>query len=76
MNLKDFLTATETSVSATIEGDAGVDYRFTFSVVDGEIQCVTDALVAGHEMGVALGRETELAVFDRLSEQMGDIPYE
>jgi hypothetical protein len=73
MTLKELLAESGASVSATIEGDEGIDYKFTFSVVDDEVQCFAVAVVAGHEVGVAFGRERELEMFEKLSAQMGDV---
>lgn len=73
MTLKELLAESGASVSATIEGDEGVDYKFTFSVVNDEVQCRAYALALGHEMAVSMGHDFEMQMFEKLSEQMGDV---
>ncbi len=73
MTLKELLAESGAAVSATIEGEDGIDYKFVFTVQDDEVECVTFAVVAGHEMVVAMGHEFEMQMFEKLSKQMGDV---
>lgn len=76
MNYKEhelfkMLNESENTMSATV--DAGdYDMKFTFSVVDGELQTVVCAVIGRYEQPISVGEKYEEEMFINVCEQFNE----